>query len=107
MNFLLVRKSDNFIAAIEKSLEAAELYNLDTYKIVVWKTCNSCPKQGTILDDTRTYSEQRKPEYQVFSDKLFLEYQGQNQDGDSVKTDLALNAWLDKRTEIRTKYPKP
>lgn len=107
LGFVIYRKSDNKIIAIEHNHRNVSNYNTEVYNYIHWNMSKSdkYPDIDQTLNDTRTYDIKREAAYKLEADELFVEAQANIRDGTSQSDAEA--TWLAKRNEIKIKYPKP
>ena len=107
---IIVNMSDGKIEFAAESSAVTELYMLaypTLDRIIIIKDFGTTPP--TVGDTYNlTWQERRKAAYHSEADPLFIAYQGQLNDASSTQTeiDAAKQAWLDKRNEIKQRYPK-
>lgn len=108
--YYLITHND-YLIAIETTKEAVAAYPNSNY--VHWDTelCGACPPLAKMTNpepfaDTRTYDVKRACAYKMEVDPLYIAYRARVEiDGDSEAT--AKQPWLNARTAIKLKYPKP
>jgi len=106
---LKVDGNDKYVIAIEPTKVGKDAYVVLGHEWTYWNTecCGECPHidDTTPWVDTRTYDIKRRCGYTMESDKAYLQYKGQVEDGIADATAKVI--WTDARNLIRTKYPKP
>lgn len=105
--YLIVQKSDNSLAAIEESKNAANQYSDSVYHKWHWveDICGTLPLIGSVFSDSRTYDIKRLCGYIMESDPMYMKRIGQLKDN---ALDLTADAlWTTPRNAIKSKYPQP
>ena len=99
-DFFIVTDSDDKVLSITEREELDKEYKIGLI------SSDSPPSVGDTF--SIDYKAKRKINYIEKSDRLLLEYLAQKED-DSPQEDVdsAKQAWLDKKQQIKEKYPKP
>jgi len=105
---LIVSRSTGLLDAfkdISSSSLSIPYHSSDSHFIFV-KSLDSEPVVGDSI--ILTYAEKRACDYKIEADHLFFAWQGTENDASSTQEDkdASKQVWLDKRSTIKTRYPK-
>jgi hypothetical protein len=103
--YIIFRKSNNKILAIEHSKKAKDCYNSEIFDYVWWdcEDSGAYPQLDTVFSETRTYDVIRKAGYELETDPLLPRVLGREADGDT-------GAWAEweaaRETLVKARVPK-
>jgi len=102
--YIIFKKKDNVVFAIENSKVATNLYDPNVFDFVHWciNLDGSPPKLGEVLVDKRTVEQKIASGEAIESPILYTVAMGKMVDGTIEAT--AKKAWLDNRGVLKAKY---